>query len=265
MTILLNLLRLDTEKEGRKEEEDTRIHRMRYLFILFFILSVFSQHCVKNHHDWLRNVSEINTTERICGLKLVDLLRVNTLNMIEPQNRAWLLSAQQYITARLNLVLFPANSNTSVEEDCLFLGDQLRGVCNNVSQWFMTESLSQSIVRLYQFNQGLLGPPACPWSHNSSNSTENQTFYYHQSPDTIALLKPDNSTFIYSVEPGFYRTQLFLIIALISGLVLLAFAGLFIVMLRNKKKRFRVKIKEEDIHGKPFPTYNPDNIASDDL
>jgi hypothetical protein len=240
---------------------------MRDLFILFFILSVFSQNCVRNHHDWLRNISEINTTERLCGLKLVDLLRVNTLNMIEPQNRAWLLSAQQYITARLNLVLFPGNGNTSVEEDCLFLGDQLRRFCDNVSQWFMTESLSQSIIRLYQFNQGLLGPQACPWSHNNNSNPvkDNQTFYYYQLPDTIALLKADNSTLIYSVEPGFYRTQLFLIISLVSGLVLLAVAGLFIVMLRNKKKRFRAKIKEEDIHGKPFPTYNPDDSNHDEL
>lgn len=212
-------------------------------FLLLLFVTVFTkENCTKNHHEWLRDTSLINTTRTLCGIPFIDLLRVNTLRMIEPQNIPWILSAQQSITAWLNLQSFQQNITTHIEKDYLLLSNNLQNVCDNVSQWSLTNEIAISVMRLYRFNQGLIIGEACP---TPSFITINQTFYYYQPPDIIALLGQDNITNIFSVNREFYKTQLFLIVSLVSGFILLAVACLFIVMLRNKKKSYRGRLASE--------------------
>lgn len=218
------------------------------LLLLLILISVVvrgeEDYCIKNHHDWYRNTTRINTTEKLCSLSFVELLSINTQSMIEPQNIGWVLCAQQYVSARLNLQIIQENQTTGIEKDCLFISDNLQRVCHNVSQLLFTNDMTKSLMKLYQFNQGLIYGKPCPSPHSSM--ADNNTFYYYQKPDIIALYNTENNmSNIYSVTKDLYRTQLFLVITCISQFILLAIASLFIIMLRNKKKRYAATLVRE--------------------
>jgi hypothetical protein len=170
--------------------------------------------CTYTTWGWAqRATGQATASNTLCGSAWVLLLKSDAARLVVPENQLWLLAAQQYITASLNLQAIATTVNdTTIQEGLLVMGDSLTRVCGNVSQWSLQGGsppgqLQDLLSLLLSFNHGQLGVPAC--SDEFVDVVPNMaTFYYYNGDDVIAIRDPvTNQTQRNSLVSGLYNTQ----------------------------------------------------------
>lgn len=233
---------------------------------LIFLLTLVSSQCTFTQNRWIRVSRGLALDETMCGIAWHELMEVDPSRLIIPENSLWVVGFHQYVSAVLNRRQVEVNDSL-LDDAILLIGDSLERACHNVSQWKLLPTLTQSLNMLYNFNHGILESLntsiACRDEYN--NSVGNETFYYYQTPDIIAVRDPvTNMTSLRSVFSGLYQTQIVLYVALgLSGLMI-GFVLLKLVMTRSEKRRYfwrkRDKGKLDELEMTSLETFN---ISSD--
>jgi hypothetical protein len=157
-------------------------------------------------------------------------------------------------------------NDSRLDEAILLIGDSLERSCHNVSQWQLLPGLTQSLQLLYNFNHGILESinTSIACRDEYAKSLGNETFYYYQTPDIIAIRDPvTNMTTLRSVFTGLYQTQIVLSVALgLSGLMI-GFVLLKLVMTRSEKRRYFWRKQKESSNEIEMTKLDDFYISSD--
>lgn len=208
------------------------------LLLTVLLVSALGQSCTYTQYEWLQVMCPSNGTLTLCDADWCTLLAINVAGMLRPENRPWVLAAQQYIAAFLNAEqdFFAVPATASL----LYVGGSLEMACDNMSQWQLTDSLADALSVLYVYNHGNMSCPPL----NGSVALLNDTFYYTQPPYLMTLRDGvSNLTMSFSALSNLYSTQQFLLIVSILEFVTIALMGLKLVINRNDKRHYMWMLK----------------------